>query len=57
MHVHVYTPDGEAKYWLEPTVELAINKGSRARDLKIIEAKIREKEHEFRQAWKEHFES
>ena len=25
VQVHVYTPDGEAKFWLEPTVELAIN--------------------------------
>jgi len=23
MHVHVYSPDGEAKYWLEPDIELA----------------------------------
>ena len=56
-HVHVYTPEGEAKFWLEPKIELAINKGIRAKDLTIIEAKIREKEHEIRQAWKAHFES
>ena len=57
VHVHVYTPEGEAKFWLEPKIELAINKGIRAKDLKIIEAKIREREHEIRQAWKAHFES
>ncbi len=57
VHVHVYTPEGEAKFWLEPKIELAINKGIRAKDLKIIEAKIRENEHEIRQAWKAHFKS
>ena len=25
MHVHVRSPDGEAKYWLEPSIELARN--------------------------------
>jgi hypothetical protein len=27
MHVHVLSPDGEAKFWLEPVIELALNKG------------------------------
>jgi hypothetical protein len=27
MHVHVISPDGEAKFWLEPKIELAVNKG------------------------------
>jgi hypothetical protein len=27
MHVHVISPDGEAKFWLEPQIELAVNKG------------------------------
>jgi hypothetical protein len=57
IHVHVYTPDGEAKFWLEPRIELAINMGIRPKDLKVIEAKIREKEHEIRQAWQSHFGS
>lgn len=25
MHVHVACPDGEAKFWLEPTIALAHN--------------------------------
>jgi len=25
MHVHVHCPDGEAKFWLEPEIELAKN--------------------------------
>ena len=27
MHVHIYCGDGEAKYWLEPEIELARNYG------------------------------
>jgi hypothetical protein len=53
--VHVFSPDGEAKYWLEPKIELAINKGIRPKDLKVIEAKIKEHEDEIRKAWKTHF--
>jgi hypothetical protein len=55
MHVHIYAPEGEAKFWLEPQIELAVNYGVRQEDLKTIEKKIKEKEHELRQAWKKHF--
>ena len=30
MHVHVQSPDGEAKFWLEPTIALAHNHGLKA---------------------------
>ena len=26
-HVHVFCPDGEAKFWLDPKIELAQNYG------------------------------
>jgi hypothetical protein len=29
MHVHIHTPEGEAKYWLEPEIELAVTSGGR----------------------------
>ena len=29
MHVHVQSPDGEAKFWLEPEIALAQNQGLR----------------------------
>jgi len=31
MHVHVYCERGEAKFLLEPTIELALNSGMAAR--------------------------
>lgn len=27
MHIHVYAPSGEAKFWIEPNIELAVRKG------------------------------
>jgi hypothetical protein len=55
MHVHIYTPQGEAKYWLEPKIELAVNQGLKEKDLKIIEEKIKEHENEIRRRWQKHF--
>lgn len=55
MHVHIHTPEGEAKFWITPTIELAVSHGLKARDLQIIERKIREHEDEIREAWKRHF--
>jgi hypothetical protein len=37
MHVHVYCGDGEAKFWLEPQIELARNHKLSRQQLKTIE--------------------
>jgi hypothetical protein len=55
MHVHVQSPDGEAKFWLEPTVALAQNHGLKARAVFESLRLIQEHEQEFRKAWYEHF--
>lgn len=52
IHVHVYTPDGEAKYWLEPKVELAVNHGLKSSDLATAEDQINRHENEIKAAWK-----
>jgi hypothetical protein len=57
MHVHVLSADGEAKYWLEPRMELAKNYRLSTSDLRKIEGIIREHEQEIRDAWKRHFGS
>ena len=57
IHVHVVCPDGEAKYWLEPTIELARSHKLRASDLSEIESLVREHEQEIRDAWYRHFGS
>ena len=55
IHVHVQSPQGEAKFWVEPKIELAENFGLPERELGKIEELIERHEHEIRQAWKRHF--
>jgi hypothetical protein len=57
MHVHVQGPDGEAKFWLEPTVELAQNYGLSTQQVNTVLRVIREREDDIRKAWKTHFGS
>lgn len=56
-HVHVYHSNGEAKFWLEPTIELAQNYGLSARELREVENLVRLREQEIRDAWYRHFPS
>ncbi len=55
MHVHVYRPEGEAKFWIEPKIELAENYGLTGRQLNAARRLILEHEDEIRTAWKAHF--
>jgi len=55
LHVHVHHADGEAKFWLEPKVELAQNYGLSQRRLTSALDIIRRHEREIRAAWKKHF--
>ena len=55
MHVHVQSPDGEAKFWLEPAIALALNKGLSSKSLKQAEALVKSHEQEIRGAWRKHF--
>ena len=56
-HVHVSCADGEAKWWLEPNVELAYNYQLKARQLRETEDLIREHLQEISDAWNIHFGS
>ena len=57
VHIHVAHPDGEAKFWLAPSVVLADHTGLSGRQLReaqtIVEAHIQEIQH----AWNYHFGS
>jgi hypothetical protein len=37
IHVHVHSGNGEAKFWLEPDVELAQNYGLNNSELKLLQ--------------------
>ena len=55
MHIHIDSPEGEAKFWLEPTVALANYAGFSKRDLLEIQKKVEERADEFRKSWKQYF--
>ena len=57
IHVHVISGDGEAKFWLEPEIELAKNFRYSRKQIKEIEALIEEHYDELISAWREHFGS
>ena len=57
MHLHVYRADGEAKFCIEPKVELAQNYGLTMRQLNTARRLIMEHEDEVRAAGKVHFRS
>ena len=56
LHIHVQSPDGEAKYWIDPKIELARNYGLSAQDLRRVQQLIEEHDEEIRNAWSDHFE-
>ncbi len=37
LHIHVRSPDGECKFWLEPIIILASNRGIPAHELREVE--------------------
>lgn len=55
MHVHVQTPDGEAKFWLEPRIELAQSWGMPESQIREALRLAGEYADEIRKAWNEHF--
>ena len=57
MHVHVGCGSGEAKFWIDPKIELAVNYGLSRKDLKRVETLIEAHVDEIRNAWHRHFGS
>ncbi len=55
IHIHVAHPDGEAKFWLTPTVHLATSIGLNPKQLAAAEAIIDTHLKEIHDAWRKHF--
>ena len=55
IHVHVYSGDGEAKFWVEPMVELAGSVGLKGSQLNELENVVEERKDEITEAWRGHF--
>ena len=56
MHVHVLSGDGEAKFWLEPEIELSKNYHYSRKQLKEIEILVEEHYNELVSTWNKHFQ-
>ena len=54
-HVHVSSPEGEAKFWLEPIVALAEKSELNTRQLKEIHGIVERRKDEINRAWNKHF--
>ncbi len=54
LHVHVESPEGQLKVWLEPRIELAQNHGIPEREVTKI-LRVLEKRHgEIEERWRQH---
>jgi len=54
MHVHIQTPEGVAKFWLEPIVAHADSYNLNKRILRELAKLVEENIDEFKKAWKSH---
>lgn len=54
VHIHIRTPDGECKFWIEPSIVLAGNRGVKAHDLRRIELLIYEHKQQLKQSYHEY---
>lgn len=57
IHVHIVSGDGEAKFWLEPKIELSRNSHYSKKQLNKIELFLEDHYDELINAWKQHFRS
>ena len=57
MHVHVISPDGEAKFWVEPTIALVNYSGFSKLQVKQLQKIVERHKNEIIKKWKEHFRS
>ena len=55
MHIHVRSADGEAKFWLTPTVYLADSDGFNAPTLRELQGVVTSNKELIERTWNEHF--
>ncbi len=55
MHIHVRSADGEAKFWLTPTIYLADSDGFDARTLRELLGIVTANKDLIERSWNEHF--
>jgi hypothetical protein len=55
MHVHVECEEGEAKFWIEPTISLATYYHLNAKRLNEMQKIVERRKNEIIKKWKKHF--
>jgi Domain of unknown function (DUF4160) len=55
VHIHVSRAGAKGKFWLYPDVQMDYNRGHNAREIKQIEAVIRERRDEIEDKWNDFF--
>ena len=55
IHVHEYSGNGEAKFWIKPSIALAKNYGFSEKEIRSIQKIIEERKDEIISSWKQHF--
>ena len=55
IHIHATCEDGEAKFWIEPIVSLAVSHGLNSKKLNEVQKIVETRKNEIIKAWKTHF--
>lgn len=55
MHIHVKSPDGEAKIWIEPEIELERAVGYNEPQVNEILEQVEKHRNEIEDHWRKHF--
>ncbi len=55
IHVHVAHPDGEAKFWLRPSIQLAVNVALTQVQVRQAQSVVAAHIQEIEDAWHRHF--
>jgi hypothetical protein len=57
IHVHIVSSDGEAKFWIEPTIALSAYSGFSKSQLNRLQKLVEEHKSEIVKAWQKHFKA
>jgi len=57
IHIHIVSPDGEAKFWLEPTISLVNYSGFSKKQLIYLQKTVERRKDEIIKKWKKHIKS
>ena len=57
MHVHVVSNGAEAKFWIEPNIEMAVNNGFSKVEINELIKIVEKNENKISVSWHKHFKS